>query len=182
METRVMSNEQSNVLFDKKGESNTSILADMMEKLEQRVLTLDQQVVFLKNDQTQEKENVGRLEMHGLKNNEEFKSAVTTLQTDFGSKLEIKMTDLINRLMLEQEERMRQMDDIKYQIDVKDKMLLEKTKYEREEMRDRYAAMDSVVKAEFQRKDEAIQGLQQSIETQLRTINGWIKQEELARN
>ena len=25
-------------------------------------------------------------------------------------------------------------------------------------------------------------GLQQSLETQLRTINGWIKQEELARN
>ena len=74
------------------------------------------------------------------------------------------------------------MEDIKYQIDIKDKMLLEKTKYEREEMRDRYSAMDSVVKAEFQRKDEAIMGLQQSLETQLRTINGWIKQEELARN
>jgi len=27
-------------------------------------------------------------------------------------------------------------------------------------MRDRYSAMDSVVKAEFQRKDEAILGLQ----------------------
>ena len=49
-------------------------------------------------------------------------------------------------------------------------------------MRDRYQAMDSVVKAEFQRKDEAILGLQQSLETQLRTINGWIKQEELARS
>lgn len=31
-------------------------------------------------------------------------------------------------------------------------------------MRDRYSAMDSVVKAEFQRKDEAIQQLQQAIE------------------
>lgn len=92
------------------------------------------------------------------------------------------MTDLVNRLLLEQEERMRQMEDIKYQIDIKDKMLVEKSKYEREEMRDRYSAMDSVVKAEFQRKDEAIMGLQQSMENQLRTINGWIKQEELARN
>lgn len=59
------------------------------------------------------------------------------------------MTDLVNRLLLEQEERVRQMEDIKYQIDIKDKMHLEKTKYEREEMRDRYSAMDSVVKAEF---------------------------------
>lgn len=59
---------------------------------------------------------------------------------------------------------MRQMEDIKYQIDIKDKMIIEKSKYEREEMRDRYSAMDSVVKAEFQRKDEAIMGLQQSME------------------
>ena len=44
-------------------------------------------------------------------------------------------------------------------MDVKDKILNEKTKHERDEMRDRYSAMDSVVKSEFQRKDEAIMGL-----------------------
>ena len=59
------------------------------------------------------------------------------------------MTELVNRLLLEQDERMRQVDDIKYQIDIKDKMTQDKSKYEREEMRDRYSAMDSVVKAEF---------------------------------
>ena len=62
------------------------------------------------------------------------------------------------------------MENIKYQIDTKDKMLVEKSKYEREDMRNRYSAMDSVVKAEFQRKDEAIMGLQQSMENHLRTI------------
>ena len=41
------------------------------------------------------------------------------------------------------------MDEIKYQMDMKDKIINEKSKHEREEMRDRYAAMDSVVKAEF---------------------------------
>lgn len=117
-----------------------------------------------------------------LKNNEDFRNMLGGLQNDFGNKLEIKITDLVNRILLEQEERMRQINDMKYQIDVKDKMILEKQKYEREEMRDRYNAMDSVVKAEFQRKDEAIMGLQQTIEQQLKTISGWIKQEELARN
>ena len=92
------------------------------------------------------------------------------------------MTDLVNRLLLEQEDRLRSIEEIKYQMDVKDKILNEKTKYERDEMRDRYSAMDSVVKSEFQRKDEAIMGLQQTLETQMRTINGWIKQEELQRN
>ena len=178
----MMSAEQSNVLFDKKGENNSSILSEMIEKLESRVLVLDQQIMGAKNEIGKEKENINQLEFFNLKNNEDFKNMVGSLQQDFGGKLEIKMTDLVNRLLLEQEERMRQMEDIKYQIDIKDKMLMEKTKYEREEMRDRYSAMDSVVKAEFQRKDEAIMGLQQSLEQQLRTINGWIKQEELARN
>jgi hypothetical protein len=48
------------------------------------------------------------------------------------------MTDLVNRLLLEQEERMRSVDDIRYQLDIKDKMNQEKQKHEREEMRDRY--------------------------------------------
>lgn len=59
------------------------------------------------------------------------------------------MTDLVNRLLLEQEDRLRSIEEIKYQMDVKDKILNEKTKHERDEMRDRYAAMDSVVKSEF---------------------------------
>lgn len=41
--------------------------------------------------------------------------------------------------------------------------------------------MDQNVKLEFQRKDEAIHTLQQSIESQLKTISGWIKQEEHVR-
>jgi hypothetical protein len=92
---------------------------------------------------------LGRLEITGLKNNEEFKNVLGSLQTEFSGRLEIKMTDLVNRLLLEQEDRLRSIEEIKYQMDVKDKILNEKTKHERDEMRDRYAAMDSVVKSEF---------------------------------
>lgn len=153
-----------------------------MEKVEAKVLQMDQSMHIIRNEFAREKENLGRLEITGLRNNEDFKNVVGQIQVDFGNKLEIKMTDIVNRLLQEQEERMRQLDDVKYQMDIKEKMNFEKSKHEREEMRDRYAAMDSVVKAEFQRKDEAIMGLQQSMETQLRTINGWIKQEELQRS
>ena len=143
---------------------------------------MEQQLYLLKNDFGRERDNVGRLEITGLKNNEDFKNVVNQIQVEFGGKLEVKMTDLVNRLLLEQEERMRQVDEIKYQMDIKDKIAGEKSKHERDEMRDRYSAMDSVVKAEFQRKDEALLGLQQSLDQQVRTINGWIKQEEIARN
>jgi hypothetical protein len=74
---------------------------------------------------------------------------VNGLQSEFGSRLEIRMTELVNRLLMEQEERMRSVEDIRYQLDIKEKMNIEKAKHEREEMRDRYAAMDAVVRAEF---------------------------------
>ena len=74
---------------------------------------------------------------------------VNGLQSEFGSRLEIRMTELVNKLLMEQEERMRSVEDIRYQLDIKEKMNIEKAKHEREEMRDRYAAMDAVVRAEF---------------------------------
>ena len=49
-------------------------------------------------------------------------------------------------------------------MDVKDKMNNEKAKFEWEEMRDRYQAMDAIVRAEFQRKDEAILAIQNNLE------------------
>ena len=182
LEQRLQGTEQSTVLADRKGETNQGILAEIIDKLEAKVMGLEQNFHYIKGDFQREKENVGRLEITGLKNNEEFKNILGQLQTEFGGRLEIKMTDLVNRLLLEQEDRLGSIEEIKYQMDVKDKILNEKTKHERDEMRDRYAAMDSVVKSEFQRKDEAILGIQQTLETQMRTINGWIKQEELARN
>lgn len=75
---------------------------------------MEQQLYLLKNDFGRERDNVGRLEITGLKNNEDFKNVVNQIQVEFGGKLEVKMTDLVNRLLLEQEERMRQVDEIKY--------------------------------------------------------------------
>lgn len=48
------------------------------------------------------------------------------------------MTELVNRLLTEQDERARSIDDVKYQMDMKDKMISEKSKNERDELRDRY--------------------------------------------
>ena len=37
------------------------------------------------------------------------------------------------------------------------------------------------MRQEFQRKDQAIHSLSNNLEAQLRSINGWIRQEEMAR-
>lgn len=83
---------------------------------------MEQNIDSIKNEFNRERENVGRIELTNLRNNEDFKSAVGTIQTDFGSKLELRVTDMVNRLLQEQEDRLRSIDEIKYQIDLKDKI------------------------------------------------------------
>jgi hypothetical protein len=46
----------------------------------------------------------------------------------------------------------------------------EKINYEKEEMRDRYMAMDSLVRAEFQRKEEAIRSLHDMFENNIKSL------------
>ena len=77
---------------------------------------------MLKLIQSKEKENLGRVEVNGLKNSEEFRGMLNQVQGEFSNRLEIKLTDLVNRLLSEQEERARAIDDVKYTVDMKDKM------------------------------------------------------------
>jgi hypothetical protein len=67
-------------------------------------------------------------------------------------------------------------------VDLKDRLNSDKINYEREEMRDRYKSMDALVRAEFQRKDEALRTLQAIFETQVRGLQTALKQEEASRN
>lgn len=59
------------------------------------------------------------------------------------------MTEVVQWLLMEQEEWMKNYEDLRYQMDVKEKLIHEKSKYEWEEMRDRYQTMDAIVRAEF---------------------------------
>ena len=61
----------------------------------------------LKQDVGRGKDDFGRMELMNLRNSEEFKGVVGSLQTEFGQKLEVRMTELVNRLMQEQDDRMR---------------------------------------------------------------------------
>lgn len=66
-------------------------------------------------------------------------------------------------------------------MDLKEKINSERQNYEKEEIRERYKAMDSLVRAEFQRKDEALRTLQEIMENQLISIRNSLKQEENSR-
>lgn len=59
---------------------------------------------------------------------------------------------------------MRQTEDLKNNFDLREKINSEKVNYEKEEMRERYQGLDSLVRIEFQRKDEALKSLQSLFE------------------
>jgi len=181
LEQRLALNEQSTVMQNRKGDASTHFLNEVFEKMEVKLMSLDQQVSLLKLDQSKERESLGRVEINSLKNSEEFRSMLNSLNGELSSRLEVKITDMVGRLLTEQEERQRAIEDVKYNVEMKDRMTQEKSRHQTEELRDRYNQMDAIVRAEFQRKDQVIAQLQNNFEAQLRSINGWIKQEELAR-
>lgn len=133
--------------------------------MEVKLMSLEQNVGVMSMEQRKERDSIGRIEVNSLKNSEEFRNVIGNLQNEYQYKLEARMTDLVNRLLTEQEERSRALDDVRYQLEVKDKMTNEKTRHQAEEMRDRYNQMDSVIRSEFQRKDQMIQSLQNSLES-----------------
>ena len=74
---------------------------------------------------------------------------LASIQKDYSSKIENRVTELVNRIVMEHEERLRSIEELKQNIDIKEKLAFEKTNYEREEMRDRFSQLDSIVRSEF---------------------------------
>jgi hypothetical protein len=94
-------NEQSNVMVNRKGDAATHFLNEVFEKMEVKLMNLDQSVSLLKIDHSKDKENIGRVEITGLRNSEEFRGMLNQVQGEFGNRLEVKLTDLVNRLLSE---------------------------------------------------------------------------------
>ena len=181
LENKISILEHNSVNFEQKGDVSNNMMGDLADKIERRLHNVEDFIQLLNSETKYGKDKMNHFEVSALRNNDDFRDMLGQLQRDYGTKLEVRMTELVSRLLNEQDERMKNVDELKYTIDVKEKIITEKSKYEREEMRNRYAAMDAITKAEFQRHNEAILGIQNNLEAQMKTISSWIKQEELNR-
>jgi hypothetical protein len=74
LEARLASSEQNNVVSEKRGDMTQNLLNDVIEKLEGKVIGMEQNVHMMKHDQKKEKDNVQRLEISSLRYNEDFKN------------------------------------------------------------------------------------------------------------
>lgn len=181
LEAKIGILDQNSGNLEQKGNMSNNMMGELAEKIEKRLHNVENVIQMVNSEQKVDKEKFNSFEVNSLKNNDDFRQMLGHLQKDYGTKLEARMTELVSRLLSEQDERTKNVEDLRYTIDTKEKMINEKSKYEREEMRNRYAAMDAITKAEFQRHNEAIAGIQNNLEAQMKTISSWIKQEELNR-
>jgi len=102
-----MHSETNNQMVNRKGDAASMFLNDVFERLEGKLMGLDQNVQIMGMEQRKERENIGRIEVSTLKNSDDFRNMMSQLQNDYSHRLEVKMTDLVNRLLTEQEERVR---------------------------------------------------------------------------
>ncbi len=101
LEARLASAEQNTNTTEKKGDASSTFLNEVIERLESKVQNMESNFHFMSNEQKKEKDSMSRLELTSLRYNEDFKNIISSVQTDFQGKLEIKMTDLISKLLME---------------------------------------------------------------------------------
>ncbi|CAG9319371.1 unnamed protein product [Blepharisma stoltei] len=181
LESRLNHGERQVVTLDTKADTNVNLLIELAEKVERRVQMVETALLALGNEQEQDHKIIDKVEIGSQRLQEDLKLFLRQLQGDIQHRVELKTGDLLNRLIQEQEERLRTHQDLKYTFDVKEKMTHEKMQFDREEFRDRLANLETLMRTEFQRKEEMINHLNANLDMQIRSIFEGLKQEEGAR-
>lgn len=182
LESKFILSEQNMNQLITKGETGINYMSEWNEKLDSRIQQLETNLIGLGKEQMKDRDSVVRMEVLNQKITTDLKQLLSSMQSDYQTSLESRVTEVLNRITIEHEERKRSEEDLKHQMDVRTKLQEEKINYEKEEMRDRYMAMDSLVRAEFQRKEESIRSLGDLIENNIKRIQTSIKQEEITRD
>lgn len=182
LESKFILSEQNMNQLITKGETGITYMSEWNEKLDGRIQQLETNLIGLGKEQMKDRDSVARMESLNQKMTDDLKQLLSAMQTDYQTRLDSKITEVLNRVIIEHEERKRSEEDLRHQMDIRTKLQEEKINYEKEEMRDRYMAMDSLVRAEFQRKEESIRSLGDLVENNIKRIQTAIKQEEITRD
>ena len=79
LEQRLQQSEQTNAMVNRKGDAASMFLNEVFEKVEGKLMGLEQNFSLMTMEQNKEKENVGRMEVMNLKNSEEFRGMLGSL-------------------------------------------------------------------------------------------------------
>lgn len=79
LEQRLHSSESNNQMVNRKGDAASMFLNEVFERVEGKLMGLEQNVNLMGMEQRKEKENIGRVEVNTLKNNDDFRNMVSSL-------------------------------------------------------------------------------------------------------
>jgi len=71
--------ESNNQMVNRKGDAASMFLNEVFERVEGKLMGLEQNMNMMTMEQRKEKENLGRLEVSALKNSDDFRSMVSSL-------------------------------------------------------------------------------------------------------
>ncbi|CAG9316800.1 unnamed protein product [Blepharisma stoltei] len=181
LESRLSLGERSVVSLDSKSDQGVSLLMDLAGKVENRVQGIETAILALGSEQQYDHKLIDNVNVNSQKLQDDLKNFLKQLQIDIQQRLEIRSSEMLNKLMLEQEERLRHHQDLKNNFELKDKMTQEKIQFDRDEFRDKFSSFESYFKTELQRKEELINHISSTLDMQIKGIYDAIKQEEQAR-
>lgn len=181
LESRLSFGERSVVSLDSKSDTGVNLLMELAGKVEDRVQMVETALLALNSEQQYDHKVIDNVNISSQRLQDDLKIFLRQLQMDLQSRLEIRSGEMLNKLVMEQEERLRHHHDLKSTFELKDKMIQEKIQYDRDEFRDRFSSLESFFKTELQRKEELINNVNSTLDLQIRNVYDTIKQEEQAR-
>jgi hypothetical protein len=182
LESRLGQGERMFMQLDRKADSGVTMISDVADKVEKRVQMLETALYALHSEHQSSVKTIDRVDSSSNRAAEELRSIVNQVENGMQSRLELRMTEVLTRLVHEQEDRLRNHEEIKTSLDIKERMTQDRLTYDRDEMRERYLNMDSFIKQELGRRDETLSSVQHGFEAQVRNLYDVLKQEEIKRN
>ena len=83
LEQRLQMSESNNQMVNRKGDAASMFLNEVFERVEGKLMGLEQNINMMGMEQRKEKENLGRVEVAALKNSDDFRNMMGSLQNDY---------------------------------------------------------------------------------------------------
>lgn len=144
LESKLQNNEKNLVTLAQRSSSGNDMLGEFGEKILGRLQSVESNLLILGKEQLKDKESLAKQDNSVARITDDLNNLLRTMQSDFNNRLESRVTEIVNRMVYEREERMKQQDEIKKNLDIRERMLQEKQLSEKDQLEGKYSAMDGI--------------------------------------
>jgi ABC-type transporter Mla subunit MlaD len=137
LEGKLGQQEHTTINVAQKGDQVSRFLGEGQERLEHRVIALEQALNLANAERARYQDALNKIELSNQRLNDEFRAILNGYQTDVQYKIDISTKSLMDRLMSEQEQRQRQIEEVRNRSDQGDKLAQERIRDMSDELRDR---------------------------------------------